>query len=51
MDPVLKLAADFADERVVLFLGPHVGYPVALEGALKLKELRTSMLRASRPAS
>src|SRR5699024_6837735 len=23
----------------VLFLGRHVGYPVALEGALKLKEL------------
>jgi glucosamine--fructose-6-phosphate aminotransferase (isomerizing) len=39
MDPVLKLAADFAEERVVLFLGRHVGYPVALEGALKLKEL------------
>ena len=39
MDPVLKLAADFVDERVVLFLGRHVGYPVALEGALKLKEL------------
>jgi glucosamine--fructose-6-phosphate aminotransferase (isomerizing) len=39
MDPVLKLAADFADERVVLFLGRHVGCPVALEGALKLKEL------------
>ena len=39
MDPVLKLAADFAEQRVVLFLGRHVGYPVALEGALKLKEL------------
>ncbi|MGI3785655.1 MAG: glutamine--fructose-6-phosphate transaminase (isomerizing), partial [Janthinobacterium lividum] len=39
MDPVLKLAADFADEPSVLFLGRHVGYPVALEGALKLKEL------------
>ena len=25
--------------RAVLFLGRHVGYPVALEGALKLKEL------------
>jgi glucosamine--fructose-6-phosphate aminotransferase (isomerizing) len=23
----------------VLFLGRHVGYPVALEGALKLKEI------------
>ena len=38
-DPVLKLAADFADQPSVLFLGRHVGYPVALEGALKLKEL------------
>ena len=37
--PVLELAADFADEPSVLFLGRHVGYPVALEGALKLKEL------------
>src|ERR671910_1836558 len=36
---VLKIAADFADEPSVLFLGRHVGYPVALEGALKLKEL------------
>jgi len=26
-------------ERCVLFLGRHVGFPVALEGALKLKEL------------
>jgi glucosamine--fructose-6-phosphate aminotransferase (isomerizing) len=25
--------------KAVLFLGRHVGYPVALEGALKLKEL------------
>jgi glucosamine--fructose-6-phosphate aminotransferase (isomerizing) len=39
IEPVLKLAADFADEPSVLFLGRHVGYPVALEGALKLKEL------------
>ncbi len=29
----------FADSSAVLFLGRHVGYPVALEGALKLKEL------------
>jgi len=39
IDPVLELAAEFADEPSVLFLGRHVGYPVALEGALKLKEL------------
>lgn len=38
-DQVLKLASDFADKPSVLFLGRHVGYPVALEGALKLKEL------------
>ena len=28
-----------ADTQSVLFLGRHVGYPVALEGALKLKEI------------
>ena len=39
LEMVTKLAADFADEPSVLFLGRHVGYPVALEGALKLKEL------------
>ena len=39
IDPVLELAAEFAAEPSVLFLGRHVGYPVALEGALKLKEL------------
>ena len=31
--------ASLADANTVLFLGRHVGYPVALEGALKLKEL------------
>jgi glucosamine--fructose-6-phosphate aminotransferase (isomerizing) len=39
IEPVMKLAAEFADKRSVLFIGRHVGYPVALEGALKLKEL------------
>ena len=33
------LGRELADSRAVLFLGRHVGYPVALEGALKLKEL------------
>jgi glutamine---fructose-6-phosphate transaminase (isomerizing) len=33
------LARELADARSVLFLGRHAGYPVALEGALKLKEL------------
>ncbi|HET6818542.1 MAG TPA: glutamine--fructose-6-phosphate transaminase (isomerizing) [Mycobacteriales bacterium] len=39
MDPVRKLARELANEERVLFLGRHVGYPIALEGALKLKEL------------
>jgi glucosamine--fructose-6-phosphate aminotransferase (isomerizing) len=37
--PVSALAHQFAKSQTVLFLGRHVGYPVALEGALKLKEL------------
>ena len=39
VEPVRALARDIADSSAVLFLGRHVGYPVALEGALKLKEL------------
>ncbi|HEY3906040.1 MAG TPA: glutamine--fructose-6-phosphate transaminase (isomerizing) [Streptosporangiaceae bacterium] len=39
MGPVRNVARELAGERCVLFLGRHVGYPVALEGALKLKEL------------
>ncbi|WP_411101336.1 glutamine--fructose-6-phosphate transaminase (isomerizing) [Streptomyces sp. cmx-4-9] len=39
MEPVRALARSLADKDTVLFLGRHVGYPVALEGALKLKEL------------
>ncbi|MFF3569505.1 glutamine--fructose-6-phosphate transaminase (isomerizing) [Nocardia jiangxiensis] len=36
---VREIARRFANVSTVLFLGRHVGYPVALEGALKLKEL------------
>jgi glucosamine--fructose-6-phosphate aminotransferase (isomerizing) len=36
---VREIARFMADTRSVLFLGRHVGFPVALEGALKLKEL------------
>ncbi len=39
MDRVKEIAYYMADSRSVLFLGRHVGYPVAMEGALKLKEL------------
>ncbi|CAM3941553.1 glutamine--fructose-6-phosphate transaminase (isomerizing) [Corynebacterium belfantii] len=38
-DQVKTLAQDMKDATSVLFLGRHVGFPVALEGALKLKEL------------
>ena len=34
-----QLAHFMTDTTSVLFLGRHVGYPVAMEGALKLKEL------------
>jgi glucosamine--fructose-6-phosphate aminotransferase (isomerizing) len=39
MDRVREIARFMADTRAVLFLGRHVGFPVAMEGALKLKEL------------
>jgi glucosamine--fructose-6-phosphate aminotransferase (isomerizing) len=39
VEKVRALGRELADSKAVLFLGRHVGYPVALEGALKLKEL------------
>jgi glucosamine--fructose-6-phosphate aminotransferase (isomerizing) len=39
IEPFAAVARQFATSSTVLFLGRHVGYPVALEGALKLKEL------------
>ncbi|APT93196.1 glutamine amidotransferase [Corynebacterium phocae] len=36
---VAELAKSMQDATSVLFLGRHVGFPVALEGALKLKEI------------
>src|SRR5206468_2005991 len=39
MDPVRELARSLNGVDTILFIGRHVGYPVALEGALKLKEL------------
>jgi glucosamine--fructose-6-phosphate aminotransferase (isomerizing) len=39
MEPLRELARELVNEQRVLFLGRHVGYPMALEGALKLKEL------------
>ena len=37
--PCRELAERYRDARDVLFIGRHTGYPAALEGALKLKEL------------
>jgi glucosamine--fructose-6-phosphate aminotransferase (isomerizing) len=39
LESVAELGGRFATASTILFLGRHVGYPVALEGALKLKEL------------
>ncbi len=39
VEPLRALTRSFADKNTVLFLGRNIGYPVALEGALKLKEL------------
>jgi glucosamine--fructose-6-phosphate aminotransferase (isomerizing) len=39
MEDVRALARDLKHATTVLFIGRHVGFPVALEGALKLKEL------------
>jgi len=36
---VAAIAGKFTDTRDFFFLGRHVGFPVALEGALKLKEI------------
>jgi len=39
VEPLRELTRSFARSTSVLFLGRNVGFPVALEGALKLKEL------------
>jgi len=38
-DQILGIADEIHEARDVLFIGRHTGYPAALEGALKLKEL------------
>ena len=39
VEPLRELTRSFSENNIVLFLGRNIGYPVALEGALKLKEL------------
>jgi glucosamine--fructose-6-phosphate aminotransferase (isomerizing) len=38
-DSMAALGKSFGEAKSVLFLGRNVGYPIALEGALKLKEI------------
>lgn len=38
-ESIMRAAKQLVDSKSFLFLGRHVGYPVALEGALKLKEI------------
>jgi glucosamine--fructose-6-phosphate aminotransferase (isomerizing) len=37
--PIEEIAARFHEQPFFLFLGRHIGLPIALEGALKLKEI------------
>jgi glucosamine--fructose-6-phosphate aminotransferase (isomerizing) len=37
--PIEEIASRHADEDFFLYLGRHIGLPIALEGALKLKEI------------
>ena len=39
VEPLRELTREFSNTNSMLFLGRHVGFPTALEGALKLKEL------------
>jgi glucosamine--fructose-6-phosphate aminotransferase (isomerizing) len=39
VEPLRELTRKFSNSNSMLFLGRHVGFPTALEGALKLKEL------------
>lgn len=39
LDLARKLGKEMANAKSVLFLGRNVGFPIAMEGALKLKEL------------
>lgn len=39
VEPARVIARQLVDSKSVLYIGRHVGFPVALEGALKLKEL------------
>jgi glucosamine--fructose-6-phosphate aminotransferase (isomerizing) len=44
---IMKLAPEIAKARDILYLGRGQHYPIALEGALKLRESPTSTRRAT----
>ena len=48
MEPVRAVARELAGERCVLFLGRHVGYPVALEGRAEAQGTRLHARRGVR---
>ena len=47
---IQRLAVRVAEARDVLYLGRGACFPIAMEGALKLKEISTSTPRATLPA-
>ena len=53
LEPQIELLAreQLAKARDVLYLGRGTSYPIALEGALKLKEISYITLRVTPPAS
>ena len=51
MDPVRELARGLKDARSVLFLGRHVGYLVALEGAAETQRTRLHARRGFPPGT
>ena len=52
LDPVIReLAERFAHKHHALFLGRGTQFPIAMEGALKLKEISYIPPRPIRPAS
>jgi glucosamine--fructose-6-phosphate aminotransferase (isomerizing) len=50
-DQIIEMAEDFDQKEHALFLGRGIHYPVAMEGALKLKEISYIHAEAYPPVS
>jgi len=48
--PIEEIAQRHYDKPFFLYLGRHIGLPICLEGALKLKEIAYIPTRRTRPA-